>query len=331
MTNLAAKKKKLVQISGPKTQLDTFLQVCCADGSFEPEQAMRYMSASLGYTTLSEENPYPTIIQQFEDLATQIGQPLMADETIGNMTVEDANELIDQVRTRFHSLYTVRRELLDQRSACVSGAENYSHFRNLQVNIDDVTNCEYVAVRFGFLPTVGYQKLMAQYADDPYILFMRCEETDQGYWGVYFTPKEKQREVDGIFSMLYFERVIVPGAAGTPEEIIVNFESNIKILDEQLAETDRQIRAIWEEEKSAISRAYRAAQKQAEVFALRRFAACKGKIFVYVGWIPTANEKQFVSKLEGIENLRVNVKDPPKETHSSWLSNLKSRFRDRSA
>lgn len=82
---------------------------------------------------------------------------------------------------------------------------------------------------------------------------MRCEETDQGYWGVYFTPKEKQREVDGIFSMLYFERVIVPGAAGTPEKIIVNFESNIKILDEQLAETDRQIRAIWEEEKSAIS------------------------------------------------------------------------------
>lgn len=329
---MAVKKRKLVQISGPMLQLDSFLQACCADGRFEPEQAMRYMSVSLGYATLNEENPYPAIVQHLEDLAGQIGQSLTPVVKNEEITADEANHLIDEVSARLRSLYTVRQELLEQRKLCVEGAERYSHFKVLDVNIEDVTNCEYVAVRFGFLPMIGYEKFMAQYANDPYILFMPCEESVEGYWGVYFTPKQKQREVDGIFSMLYFERMIVPGAAGTPEEIIRNFESNVQILDQQLDEISGQIGAIWQEQKEPICRAYQAAQKQAEVFALRRFAACKGKIFVYVGWIPAADEKQFTERLEAIPNLRVVVKESEKESSRfSVISAIKKRFSNRSA
>ena len=54
---------------------------------------------------------------------------------------------------------------------------------------------------------------MSSYADDPYILFVPCSQTPEGYWGVYLTPRSRSQETDGIFSMLYFEPLRVPGAA----------------------------------------------------------------------------------------------------------------------
>lgn len=48
--------------------------------------------------------------------------------------------------------------------------------------MDDILDCAHVKIRFGFLPTEGYNKLMNNYGDDPYILF---------------TPATRQRPVTG--------------------------------------------------------------------------------------------------------------------------------------
>lgn len=66
---------------------------------------------------------------------------------------------------------------------CLDGAEQYNHFKGLDANIEQVTGCDYVSVRFGFLPLAGYQELTLHYADDPYIVFMPCKQDKNGYWG----------------------------------------------------------------------------------------------------------------------------------------------------
>lgn len=55
---------KLVKVTGPLDKLNNFISTCCLDGSFQPEQATQYMSASMGYLTLSEENPYAPMLQK---------------------------------------------------------------------------------------------------------------------------------------------------------------------------------------------------------------------------------------------------------------------------
>ena len=59
---------KLVKVTGPLDKLNNFISTCCLDGSFQPEQATQYMSASMGYLTLSEENPYAPMLQKIEEL-----------------------------------------------------------------------------------------------------------------------------------------------------------------------------------------------------------------------------------------------------------------------
>ena len=152
-------KMKLVRVQGTMPQLNEFIGSCCMDGRFDLEPATRYMSESLGYGALNEENPHTAIRDQIETMA------------------QEAN------------------------------IEQYSHFTGLKVNVDDILDCAHVKIRFGFLPTEGYNKLMNNYGDDPYILFTPCNQTKAGYWGVYMTPREHALETDGIFSMLYFEPV----------------------------------------------------------------------------------------------------------------------------
>ncbi|MCO7109712.1 hypothetical protein NIA69_11835 [Gemmiger formicilis] len=52
-------KMKLVRVQGTMPQLNEFIGSCCMDGRFDLEPATRYMSESLGYGALNEENPTP--------------------------------------------------------------------------------------------------------------------------------------------------------------------------------------------------------------------------------------------------------------------------------
>ena len=62
-------KMKLVRVQGTLPQLNDFLDACCMDGRFDLEPATRYMSDSLGYAALNEENPYPATRDQIETMA----------------------------------------------------------------------------------------------------------------------------------------------------------------------------------------------------------------------------------------------------------------------
>lgn len=128
---MAIEKMKLVQVNGPLGQLDPFLLACCTDGNFAPEPAMQYMSASLGYITLSEDNPYPAIVQQFESLASQLGRTLSPAETNHPIELSDAHNLIDEINRRFQKIECCAQRFNGQRQMCLDGAEQYNHFKGL--------------------------------------------------------------------------------------------------------------------------------------------------------------------------------------------------------
>lgn len=85
---------------------------------------------------------------------------------------------------------------------------------------DEIIKGEYIKVRFGFLPKASYARMMVAYAENPHVLFVTCSEDKGGYWGIYFTPLRNADEIDGIFATLFFERLHLPEASGTPESIV---------------------------------------------------------------------------------------------------------------
>lgn len=319
---------KLVQVQGTLEHLDEFLGACCMDGRFDLEPATQYMSASLGYGPLTEENPYPPIKQQLEDMAKLVGVELPQQGQHDPALDDTIRGYLDELTRRFAALTEERDSLLTQQQLCSDAMEQYGHFATLKANVDEITDCAHVKVRFGFLPLAGYNKLMSSYADDPYILFVPCTQTKDGYWGVYLTPRSKAQETDGIFSMLFFEPLHVPGAAGSPAEIVEHYKENLDVLKTSLDDVDTRVLGLWQQNKAKIELLYDTVCYLATVFDLRHFAAVKGQHFFCVGWVPSENVEDVADRAKQIVGIRLTVDDPenarlhtpPTKLHNAWWS-----------
>ncbi len=303
-------KMKLVRVQGTLPQLNDFLDACCMDGRFDLEPATRYMSDSLGYAALNEENPYPATRDQIETMAKEAGMELHEEQRHTDPPDDEAKAYLSDLLEQIDDLCAERQGLLDQQKLCEDGIAQYSHFLNLKVNVDELLDCQHVKVRFGFLPTEGYNKLMSNYADDPYILFVECTQTKTGYWGIYLTPREKALETDGIFSMLYFEPVHVPGAAGSPAEIIEHFKENLEVVKKEVDGVNARIASLWHDNEAKVQMLYDTVRYYAAMYDLRRMAAVKGSHFFCVGWVPASDVEEIAGKARAVKDLRVTVDGP---------------------
>lgn len=315
---------KLVHVQGTLPHLDEFLGACCLDGRFDLEPASQYMSASLGYAPLNEEDTYTPLVERIEAMAGEIGAAL-PDTPPRKLEADDRDQqFLDALNNKFSDLRSERDSLQDQQRLCEDAIAQYSHFLSLKANVDEITDCAHVKARFGFLPQAGYNKLMSSYADDPYILFVPCSQTKEGYWGIYLTPRSHSQETDGIFSMLYFEPLRVPGAAGSPAEIVEHFRENLEVVQKALTEIDTQVREEWSRNEDKIETIYAAARYAAAVFSLRHFAAVKGQHFFCVGWVPAREVDAITQVARQIPDLRVTVDDPDKAGHTTPPTKLRN-------
>ncbi|MCM1365009.1 MAG: ATPase [Faecalibacterium sp.] len=322
---MAIEKMKLVRISGSSSKLDKVISACCQLGTFQPENAADYISASMGYTTVNQESPYTKILQSINELTDTYGFKLEEHGKSKKTVIDDKTfEYIDSVGKRLQKLNDQSKELLDQLAQCNAAIEKYSHFAGLDIDLEEIFECEFIETRFGRLSKDGYNKLIKGYGDNPYILFCQCSGDADGYWGAYFAPTSHVDEVDRIFAALQFERLYVPGAAGTTDEIITHLNENIEIIQTQKEEFDKEIGEIWEKEGDKVKSLYWKLLDLEQVFEFRKYAVYHGDSCFLVGWIPAKDEQKFKEKFEKFSDFVVEIEEPNKKSKNTPPTKLKN-------
>ncbi|HIZ31342.1 MAG TPA: hypothetical protein H9813_08980 [Candidatus Fournierella merdipullorum] len=298
-------KMQLVWVDGPLEKLDAFIEGCCVDGKrVHPARALDHMSASAGYAALNEDNPWGPMVEQIEALAKGFEIPVV-EPTLADGRAQGTRDYLADLNERLET-HRKDRELLEkQLEICTKGAESFAHFSSLDVPVELTQQCEYVKIRFGRLPKRGYAMLQKDFSSDPYILFVPCSEDDKALWGVYFAPKKDAARVDGIFSEAFFERVRLPGAAGTPEQIVANLQKNIELLNSEIAEVNGQMARLWNEEKWKVAGIYASVCSLARLFELRRCAAVRGEHFFYCVWVAQPDIPAFTDACSGVGGLNL--------------------------
>ena len=271
-------KMQLVWVDGPLEKLDAFIENCCVDGKrVHPARALDHMSASAGYAALNEDNPWGPMVEQIEALAKGFEIPVV-EPTLADGRAQGTKDYLAGLQERLEA-HRKDRELLEkQLEICTKGAESFAHFSSLDVPVELTQQCEYVKIRFGRLPKRGYAMLQKDFTSDPYILFVPCSEDDKALWGVYFAPQKDAARVDGIFSEAFFERIRLPGAAGTPEQIVANLQKNIELLNSEIAEVNGQMARLWNEEKWKVAGIYASVCSLARLFELAAALRCGARI-----------------------------------------------------
>ena len=318
-------KMKLIRAAGNLEKLDSFIEACYMSGDFQPENAVGFLSATMGFLPLNEENPYSVKVQKIEELATVLGANLKALPIVpGDYVDPAASVYIGELGTELSGLHSDRKILVEQREVCEKGIEQFSHFKQLDVRLDELFACKFIKVRFGHMPKESYEKL-ATYDDKPYMLFIPCSTDETNYWGVYFAPHNKSDEIDRIFSLLYFERLHIPGAAGTAAEIIDQLKVNMDILNAQIAQLDKELSEYWTVNSKKITEIYSRLKWFNDAFDMRRFAAFRGTQFYYVGWMPVANLKKFNELLSKLQDINCEISGPEKQIKKTPIK-IKNNF-----
>ncbi|MGN0468995.1 MAG: V-type ATP synthase subunit I [Acutalibacteraceae bacterium] len=322
---MAIKKMKLVRISGPSSKLDKVITACCSLGSFQPENAAGYISETMGYTTVSEESPYAQNLQSLRELAESFGFDLEAKGKTKKAAVD--NTVADYIKSlgdKLTDLNEQRKELAQQLEQCTGAIEKYGHFSGLRIHFEDIFSCKFISTRFGYLSKDGYIKLTKGYSDNPYILFCPCSSDNNGYWGAYFAPKDRVDEIDRIFAALHFERLFIPSAVGTADEIVENLKENVGIITEQKENIDKQIADILKQEGDKIRALYIRLSDLEQVFELRRYAVYHDKSCFFVGWIPASDEEKLANKLSKYTEFVAEFENPDKKSKINPPTKLKN-------
>ncbi|MBQ4366129.1 MAG: ATPase [Clostridia bacterium] len=322
---MAIEKMKFVMASGPLSQLNKLITALCGDGTFHPEPASSFISPTMGYAPLNEENPYTPTLSAVRELAQQFSIDLEAGKPQKGTVIDDkTKEYIDSLGARVRDAVEQNNALNEQIEECREAIEKYKHFTGLGVPLEDVFACKFISIRFGHLPKDSYLKLNKGYGDNPYILFVPASVDEKGYWGCYFSPKDKEEDVDKIFAALHFDRLHIPSAVGTTQEIVDSLEENIRIIETQKRELNEQVNEIWRKEGDRIRALYSKLQQLSTVFELRRYAVAHDNSCFFTGWIPAKGEERLREKLLRYPEFVVEIEDPEKDSTVTPPTRLKN-------
>lgn len=314
---MAVEKMKLMKLSGALESLEPLSAVLCESGCFHADSAAKYISSSMGFVPFAEENPHAAVLSELTEIAKTVQAELRyRDEYIlkrGQASSGDA-EYLAKLKKEFTALYDEQNALLEQKAVCESGIEKYEHFKGMDIDLDQIAQCKYIKIRFGHMPKASFDKLNTVFKDNPYAVFHRCSADETDYWGAYFAPVNMVNELDSIFAFLLFEPFEVPGAAGTVDEVLTEFQHSIDIIGSQIEEITARLQKLWTDEQEHCDRIYSNLVYQNTLYALRSFVLHNDDRFMLVGFVPASEEKKFKAAVSEIPDVSLEVSDP--DAHS---------------
>ncbi|MGB0417758.1 MAG: V-type ATP synthase subunit I [Acholeplasmataceae bacterium] len=219
---------KLIDITANQDKLDDILTKLIETEHIHPVLASEIIEKVHGSTSFVSENPCQALLQDVKDIETKFNIHLTNVEQ-RNYDI-DFDEMYDYMQNLKHQL----NEEIQRIKALEKDISEYqdariqvNHLKALDLPLDDLFAAEYVTFRFGRLPNDSVPKL--RFFQSKAFVFQSFE-TDHNYaWCMYYTTDEFKREVDNIFSSLFFERIFIPDFVhGRPLEAIENLESKIK-------------------------------------------------------------------------------------------------------
>ena len=303
---MAIEKMKPVKISGPLDKISEVSGKIYESECFHPESAIKLVSAGMGLVPFTDESPYSTDLTELTELAKSADFELELLNLTEQAEFDDEDlEYIKTVKKEIDSYTEQISSLNEQKGVCDAGILSFEHFKGLDVNLEDISECKFIKVRFGHMPKESYKRLDTVYGDNPYVIFHICSEDETDYWGAYFAPIDRVEEIDEIFAFLYFEPIVVPGASGTPDEVIKECKRSIDIINTQLDSTYREMADFLNNEKEHINYIYSSLVYLSSMYELRSYALHNEKVFVFMGFVPQKSIEKFKASLLAIDGISV--------------------------
>ncbi len=317
---------KLVSIIGMVNYLDEVVTALGHSGVFHVDDAIDYFSETQKFLPVSVKNETLNTFSKLKSILSQVDiDAQLVDFSDYDATFEQMHQTVSKIHDELGAIIKRKTEIENEIKNCKRQIENSSHFVGLNLEIDKIEACEFIASDFGRLPKESYKKL-SEYDDNEFVQFFPISSDDKYYWGVYTAPIDQADEIDSIFSALYFEHCEVEGLKGTPTDFIAKQKECINELSQELTTLSNQSKNYCDNHKDELLKIYSKLCEKNAFYSIMSKTYRYHNNFILCGWIPVENETQIQKLLESIESVEVSITDAKDELKHNPPVKLKNNF-----
>lgn len=325
---MAIEKLKLFRINSNLPNLDKVLERFVDLSCVHPNLASEFVDRVHGLTSFASLNPYNVVYNELMDIEKEYNYdiPIVDIDEIEN-SFDSTNEYICSLHEKLTSLTEGRTKTEDVLKVYKDALIQIENIENLDISLDDLFSCVYISTRVGRLPLDSVEKLKF-YRSKPFIFKTFHEEKDY-CWCMYMVTNKYEREIDNIFSSLFFDRIHIPDFVhGTPESAQSSLSIEIQVAQKSLDEIQSEIDKTLADNIDELSIIKSKLLRLNKIYEAKKYVVGLGDEFTISGFVPRRDIKKLKSKYEDFNDVEIEIMpahsdrrvEIPTKLHNTWFT-----------
>ncbi|MGD9964754.1 MAG: V-type ATP synthase subunit I, partial [Candidatus Izemoplasmatales bacterium] len=323
---MAIAKLKLFNISSKSKNIDSILARVVELDYIHLVPASEIVDKVHGLQSYSTDNPCNIILKEILDIEKQYNINVPLKEVCSlDYSLENMREYIHTTHDQINQLSNHKKDTLDLIKKYKDALTQVNNIDNLNIPLDDLFSCKYINVRVGRLPLDSIEKLNF-YSAKPFVF--QTFHVEKGYaWCLYLTTTDAEREVDNIFSSLFFDRVHIPDFVhGTPITAQATLKMEIEVAEESLKDIESDIQKIIHENMERFVEVKNELLFLAKLYEAKKYVVGLGNKININGFIEIENIKKLEEVFTDLPDVEIEVRPPDYDKRLSPPTKLKNNW-----
>jgi V/A-type H+-transporting ATPase subunit I len=323
---MAIAKLKLFNISSKSKNIDSILARVVELDYIHLVPASEIVDKVHGLQSYSTDNPCNIILKEILDIEKQYNINVPLKEVCSlDYSLENMREYIHTTHDQINQLSNHKKDTLDLIKKYKDALTQVNNIDNLNIPLDDLFSCKYINVRVGRLPLDSIEKLNF-YSAKPFVF--QTFHVEKGYaWCLYLTTTDAEREVDNIFSSLFFDRVHIPDFVhGTPITAQATLKMEIEVAEESLKDIESDIQKIIHENMERFVEVKNELLFLAKLYETKKYVVGLGNKININGFIEIENIKKLEEVFTDLPDVEIEVRPPDYDKRLSPPTKLKNNW-----
>jgi vacuolar-type H+-ATPase subunit I/STV1 len=248
-------------------------------------------------------NPdYERLFNELEEISIDMNLKL-TDEIPYEKSIHlsKADEYLNLAKKQIKKIKEVQYELIKEKDENEKTLELLEHINDTQINLDSLSELQYVTVRFGRLKKNKVNSL--KYIDKPYILH-RIGEDKEYVWVCYIALNSTILEIDNLMKALAFEDIQIPDFVhGTIEDGKEELKRQIYAMHEYILRMDAKITALRESMKIDLLKLYSTLKYLLEVEKQKKYIIDFKNTYAFYAFVPKFKLNKILESFQDVLGL----------------------------
>jgi V/A-type H+-transporting ATPase subunit I len=323
-------KMRLVNLTVEESQLDDLLSKFIDYSGFHPVEAQQIVSSVHGARSYEMPNPAEGLLQEIKEIEQEVGMIFIAPKTRQlTASLDEMHQYLVDSHQVFSGQFNRIKQLEADIKRYKEALQQIENIEGFDISFEDLFHAKFVSLRFGKLPLDSVERLRF-YRHKPFI-FMPLHEDKEKHelWCLYLMANEYEREIDNLFTSMYFERIHIPDfVSGTPGSAMVALRGYIGKCEKEIEIAKQELQRLASDYQEGLSQTKGEIEFLYKMYDAKKYVVGLGDRVSISGFIEKSKVDEFEAHFKMIPSIEIDVRPatsdkrlkPPTKLKNNWFT-----------